>query len=384
MTRRARLRVAPGGAGVVAAGLVLGALGWATDYGELWWLVAAAALSLALAALWPRVTSPIEIHRVDPPKLIGRGETVTVTLGVSSQRRSPPTRVIDQLAGSPVPIDLPPVRPGEPLVARYRVVAARRGVFEFGPILEERTDPLSLMHRTASHPVVDQVLVHPIIHPLTLSESGARLEHSRARQARLSDDPLSDFRSLREYVPGDDERLIHWPSTAKAGAILVRDHFELRRTTRTVVLETLDRSAADEVFEDAVEIAASLACESLARGIVTIARTRDRRAPGRTAPMRDRIEALELFSRVRRTLPDETLSPAQLRLTRDTSDQIFLVAGSGSPLIAQLMAARSLRNRVVVIRLRDGRTPDVPLPGRCYDVRGAEQFARAWNRGALS
>jgi uncharacterized protein (DUF58 family) len=195
---------------------------------------------------------------------------------------------------------------------------------------------------------------------------------------------MADFRSLREYVVGDDARLVHWASTAKTGALMVRDHFELRRTTRCVVLDTLDRSLTEALFEDAVEIAASIVCESIEQDVSVVVRTRDKNAPGRPGAIAHRHEVLDLFTRVERTTADATLRPAQLRLTSDPGDQIFLVAGASSPLIQQLSANTLLAQRLFVIRLNDGSSRARRISKRCVDVTSAEQFAAQWRTGLVS
>lgn len=371
------------GTAVLVSAVLLGALGLVTGYREFLVLAVVAALVLVAAVLVPRVTSPIDFARVDTPKFVPRGAMVSITLEATADRPAPPTRVIDQLAGSAVPIDLPEIDPTLATVVTYRLQALRRGAHHVGPLLEERTDPFGLAVRTVEHDVTDEILVHPTIHRLQLPESGNRMRQTRATVMRFSEDPLADFRSLREYVVGDDSRLVHWASSAKTGTLMVRDHFELRRTTRCVILDTIDRTVTDLLFEDAVEIAASLTCESLERGIPVVAKTRDPHAPGHNRPIRERQEALELFTRVQRTSLDETLAMGQLKLTTDPGDQIFLVVGAASPLIAQMAGTQAFLSRLHVIRLHDGSAPLPRLTARHTDVTSAEQFARVWNGGLV-
>lgn len=376
-------RLSRNGTAVLVSAVLLAALGLVTGYREFLVLALVAAMVLVASVLVPRVTSPIEFARIETPRFVPRGAMVTVTLQATADRPAPPTRVIDQLAGSAVPIDLPEIDPTLATVVTYRLQALRRGAHLVGPLLEERTDPFGLVVRTVEHDVTDEILVHPTIHRLFLPESGNRMRQTRATVMRFSEDPLADFRSLREYVVGDDSRLVHWASTAKTGTLMVRDHFELRRTTRCVILDTLDRTATDLLFEDAVEIAASLTCESLERNIPVVARTRDPGAPGRVRPLGERQEALELFTRVQRTGADETLTIGQLRLTSDPGDQIFVVAGAASPLITQMTATAAFAQRLHIIRLHDGSAELPRLTARHTDVVSAEHFARHWNGGKV-
>lgn len=381
MRRRARLRLTRAGTGVLAGSVALAVIAAVTGYREFALLAAAGVTVLLIAVVLPRVTSAIRFERHDTPRFVARGSVVGITLQATVDHVAPPTRVIDQLAGFAVPIDLPQLSPEHPTIVRYRIQALRRGVHHLGPLLEERSDPFALATRTVQHEVIDEILVHPFVHQLRLPEDGSRMRQTRAIIPRFSEDPLADFRSLREYVVGDDSRLVHWASTAKTGNLMVRDHFELRRTTRCVILETLDRSATELLFEDAVEIAASVVCESIDQELQVVARTRDRETPGRVGFIDHRQEALEMFTRVRRTTPDQTLPAAQLRLTGDPGDQIFLISGAGSPLITQLVSNPLIAQRLIVIRLHDGSAPIRRMPVRHVDVTSAEQFATRWNKG---
>ena len=380
---RSASRLNRNGTAVLVSAVALAALGLVTGYREFLVLAFVAAMVLVSCVLVPRVTSPIEFRRVDTPKFVPRGAMVNITLEANADRPAPPTRVIDQLAGHAVPIDLPEIDPTLSTIVTYRLQALRRGAHRVGPLLEERTDPFGLAVRTVEHDVTDEILVHPTIHSLRLPESGNRMRQTRATVMRFSEDPLADFRSLREYVVGDDSRLVHWASTAKTGTLMVRDHFELRRTTRCVILDTVDRSVTDLLFEDAVEIAASLVCESLERNIPVVAKTRDPHAPGRSRALRDRQEALELFTRVQRTPLDGTLAVGQLKLTTDPGDQIFLVAGAASPLIGQMAATAAFTQRLHVIRMHDRSAPLPRLTVRHTDTTSAEQFSRRWNGGQV-
>ncbi len=380
---RSASRLNRNGTAVLVSAVALAAVGLVTGYREFLVLALVASLVLIAAVAVPRVTSPIEFRRVETPRFVPRGALVSITLEATADRPAPPTRIIDQLAGHAVPIDLPEIDPTLSTIVTYRLQALRRGAHLVGPLLEERTDPFGLAVRTVEHDVTDEILVHPTIHSLRLPESGNRMRQTRATVMRFSEDPLADFRSLREYVVGDDSRLVHWASTAKTGTLMVRDHFELRRTTRCVILDTVDRSVTDLLFEDAVEIAASLVCESLEKNIPVVAKTRDPLAPGRPRPLRERQEALELFTRVQRTSLDDTLSVGQLKLTTDPGDQIFLVAGAASPLITQMAATTSFTQRLHVIRLHDRSAPLPRLTVHHTDTTSAEQFARHWNSGRV-
>lgn len=365
-----------GAAALIAGGII-------TGYREFAVIGLAAVVIVLLAVVIPSVATNISLTRLETPRMVARGSTFDVTIEAFSSRTALPTVVIDQFAGRITVVKLPPLEPGRTSMVTYPIHANRRGVHRLGPLREERSDPFSLAIRTLRHDESVEVHVHPVVHPLRLPQSGGHLRQAGVVVNRFSRDPVADFRALRDYVVGDDSRLVHWASTAKTGSLVVRDLIEPQRATRFVVLETADRWLTEAAFEEAVEIAASIVCESIELGINVVAKTLDRDMPGPRRLIYSRQEALQLFTRVARTAPDRTLRTTQLGLTAEPGDQIFLVAGASSPAVAQLSSNPMFAPCLTIVRLHD-RTIGVPPTKRAIDVINAEQFALQWRRRSAS
>jgi uncharacterized protein (DUF58 family) len=369
---------------------VLALLGSAAIAGGLWGgyaeLLAAgvlAAVVLAAAIVIPQVGTPVDLDRVEVPRIVSRGTSMAITLRAVARRRVPGVRIVDQFASLRVPVELPPLERRRPLEVTYGVRATTRGVRQLGPILEERTDPFGLAVRSIVHPVHDEVIVTPVVHRVRIRGAGERERRHANMVPRISDDPLADFRALREYQPGDDPRAVHWPSSARLGTLVVKDYLQLRRTRRAVVLETAESSISALMFEEAVDIAATLAIDALEQSIVLTVRTRDAAQPGWGQPVQYRNEVLDLLARVERVPPPAALDPkVLLRPLGDGPDQLFLVMGASSPLLGPLAANPLTRQALIVVRVgqhqRHQALPRLPVP--TVDVRSAREFALAMSR----
>ncbi|HIZ34387.1 MAG TPA: DUF58 domain-containing protein, partial [Candidatus Ruania gallistercoris] len=69
---------------------------------------------------------------------------------------------------------------------------------------------------------------------------------------------------LREYVPGDDRRYVHWRSSARVGELMVRQFEETRRTHLVTALSVNERDYGDEdEFELAISAVGSLGLHTL-------------------------------------------------------------------------------------------------------------------------
>lgn len=91
-------------------------------------------------------------------------------------------------------------------------------------------------------------------------------------------------RSVRPYVPGDPAHLVHWPTTARAGSLVVREFEPPTDEALAIVVDLgarlVDGSEADsESREAAARRAAGLAETALARGVRVVLCTAQEAGP---------------------------------------------------------------------------------------------------------
>ena len=225
--------------GRVALGLaVLAALlGAATGWRE-WTGIAAALVVLLLAAVLSALgrsscTVTLELDR--RRFVVGDAGTSVVRVSNAASRRMLPLRMELEVAGLPVTVRVPSLAAGGTHRMEIPLPTAHRAVITIGPLRAVRGDVFGLIRRVVHWPIAEQVYVHP----RTVRPSGALpgfvrdLEGEESTRRAASD--LS-FHSLREYVPGDDRRFIHWKSTARNGTLQVREFRETHRSLVAVVV----------------------------------------------------------------------------------------------------------------------------------------------------
>jgi uncharacterized protein (DUF58 family) len=140
----------------------------------------------------------------------------------------------------------------------------RRGRHQLPPGRVTTRFPFGLFLK-ATHPIaLDEFLVFPAVRPLTpedvrdLAGSGGEREPRPGRG--------TDLYNLREYRWGDDPRLIHWKSTAKSGAVMVRE-LEAEAALRVrLVLEDPPVAVDADRLEADISWAASLAAHLIGQG----------------------------------------------------------------------------------------------------------------------
>ncbi len=82
------------------------------------------------------------------------------------------------------------------------------------------------------------------------------LHHSSTRPIAAMQ--TSSVRSIREFVSGDSTRMIHWPSSAKAGKLMVREFESEGLPGFDVMLDLTEEWESPEQFEMAVSLVGSL------------------------------------------------------------------------------------------------------------------------------
>ena len=158
---------------------------------------------------------------------------------------------------------VPPLGPGQVHEEPFSIPARRRGVIWLGPVRSAMTDPLAVVSRKKTLSDVSELFVHPRVLSLEAGAIGFLRDIEGIATQNLSSSDVS-FHALREYVPGDDRRSVHWRTTARTGKLMVRQFEETMRAHLLILLSTLaDDYASAEDFELAVSVAGSLGVSAL-------------------------------------------------------------------------------------------------------------------------
>ncbi|MDT3443683.1 DUF58 domain-containing protein [Pseudofrankia sp. BMG5.37] len=340
-------RVTPPGLGLLGAAVVLVAGAAVLHYAELVALAAAAICALLVATLSvarrPRLRATLRVN----PNGVARGEPAALVIEIHnpSRRPSPPVRLHIPWSHGPRAVAASSGRrgalgragtadhnagartgagmdSGDGLAGRLegrvgggtaahptgkivvdvrRVPGAgtrsldialdtrRRGVISFGPVLVRRADPFGLVSSTVRLSATDVLRVRPRARPLGAPPAAP----ARDPDGRTADGAAGGviFHGIREYVSGEDLRFVHWPSSARTGVLMVREHVEPSEPASTVVLDTRPEAyppgeVGADTFEEAVDVAASvvLGCARESLGVVLLTTDGVRRAGRGRAP----------------------------------------------------------------------------------------------------
>jgi uncharacterized protein (DUF58 family) len=387
---------------LVAAGVV--------GYVELSVAGVACLVALVLALAWVHGPLALDVDRAVDPLRVAVGDEARAQLVVTntSGRASLPLAARDTIdrgwRGLTVTgVALPRLRGGASVAVGYPLPTDRRAVLRVGPLAVVRQDPFGLVR-------IEQVrgdALSAFVHPATVD-----LEPLPATFERSLDGPTTDtapqgsqaFHQLREYVPGDDRRMIHWRSSARTGTLMVRQHVDTSLPDLTVVLDTRAErwghpddggGGGDEPFEVAVSVAASLVVACAGRGFPVRLRTTDGQrwdAPfGQPAVtfFLDRLAGVAPADGAAAGAPDQLDALAGVARSLGGSAPGYaavVVTGRSSPDDARSLAP--LVGRFSTVTLVDTRPGGVPVavPGvRRIDARTPAEFADRWNgrnRGA--
>jgi uncharacterized protein (DUF58 family) len=167
--------------------------------------------------VWPvAALSRIHVEVISPPDAVV-GETLHLHVTVTGKASRLEVRVLDPggawwCTASPATGTLPHV-------------AARRGVFSVVRIQIRTSAPLGVFVRTrtirAHLPVPATVAPRPVMAPALLRPVP---DEMLATAAPIFTAGGGDtVRAVRPYVPGDPARLVHWPTSARRGELVVRE-----------------------------------------------------------------------------------------------------------------------------------------------------------------
>lgn len=157
-------------------------------------------------------------------------------------------------------LSLPPLLPGQRVELDAVARPNARGLAQFDGLYRVIHGPLGLVENRvrvdapiaalAVLPARLNVAVPPCVSERLLQPGGISLAQ------HVGD--AEEFRSLRDYRPGDPLRAIHWRSFARTGKPLVREYQEEFFSRHALVLDTAGGQAFGATFETAVSLAAGL------------------------------------------------------------------------------------------------------------------------------
>ena len=192
------------------------------------WLFVLAALILgAVAAGWLlpiRATSGVTISRRVPGR-VHQGEETLVDLEiVNAGGRGRRGLIVQDPHLDAVNLWVGPIRAGERTDITTLRVAERRGRHGPDRVRLKSSAPFGVAERRRWVPVEGSTLVLPKVESLgalPFIEPAATTDHAIHSAPRRGQGP--EYLGIREYRPGDSMRHVHWPSTARTGAVMVRE-----------------------------------------------------------------------------------------------------------------------------------------------------------------
>jgi uncharacterized protein (DUF58 family) len=265
-TTRASCLIAAG-CTAIACGLLLGIVD----------LARAGVLALAVPLLSALVVlrSQVQIanrRSAEPPHAVA-GDTVVVNLTISNRSLLPMGALMleDQLPGQlsgNARFAMDGLRSRETRTVSYRMPRLPRGHYRTGPLHIRLTDPFHLVDLRRSFTATTEIVITPQVEPLTGLEPPHSIDVGDDAGSHSIGAHGADDASTREYRTGDDLRKIHWRSSARTGALMVRQEerpwqgevtmlLDLRTAAHVDVLST-DRGS-DERLRSSLEWAISAA-----------------------------------------------------------------------------------------------------------------------------
>ncbi len=236
------------------------------------WLFVLSSLLLGATvggALFPiSMVRGLHVERRAPPEAFV-GDQVPVDLVVENRGRG--TRlsvVIRDPHVAPTAAFVPSIRAGEQVTIRTVRLATRRGIVEAAPVEIASTAPFGVAEakRSIGSPV--KTVIFPRVVPL---DGLPFMEGVADRSSLLGPGTQRgdghEFLGVRDYRHGDSLRNVHWPSTARRGALVVKEMELERPGSLIIIVDTwADGGSGETALDLCCTVAASVAMEALGTG----------------------------------------------------------------------------------------------------------------------
>ncbi len=241
-------------------------------------VVAPAAVALVAGYLQIRKTPTVSLDRT-PPENAHVGETRTVELEFSQGEEESRTRPFLGDVIEVVGAGLQPLLSADATVAdredgesevtfetavgaeplRYEIEYDERGQHKLGPATVTVTDAFGLHEREMDLRGTETAIAYPRVRRLG---SVGRRSLGRLQEYSRSDQ-RGEFEELREYVPGDPLRDIHWKTTAKRDELVVTEFAAETDAESVTVAAGANAQGADTMAEATASVVLSLVADGV-------------------------------------------------------------------------------------------------------------------------
>ncbi len=149
-------------------------------------------------------------------------------------------------------------------------LCVRRGLYMLGPTILSCQDPFGVYRVEKHYPAFSTMAVVPPVLPLPMIDIAPGGKAGDGRSRADAPERTVDASGVRDYVPGDSLRWIHWRTSARTGSLHVRlfDGTPVGDWWIFVDLDAASQAGLGEnsTEEHAVVLAASLANRGIAEG----------------------------------------------------------------------------------------------------------------------
>lgn len=160
--------------------------------------------------------------------------------------------------GSIAPVSIDYIAEKSNAEEHIELIPLRRGYLYFEKTRLGQVDPLGLFHAQKIINNKDKLLILPKLYKTpALNFKGKRTYQLGGVNNASSTGDSQEFMSLRDYRPGDPIRSIHWKSFAKTNHPVVKEYDDEFFVRYGLILDTYLDKKPEEIFENAVSIAAS-------------------------------------------------------------------------------------------------------------------------------
>ena len=273
--------------------------------------------------------------------------------------------------------ELPTLARAATSLRTYRLPTSQRGTYSVGPVEIPKADPFGLCRRVTALGDPQVISVHPRVLSLRPLPTGTS-QNLEGPSSDTSPQGSVTFHRLREYVIGDDLRTVHWPSTARLGKLVVRHYVDTAQPYTVVLVDLRPEVYSPETFEEAMDVAASVATSmSWGKAPVQIRTTAGERVGG--PGQRDPVPLVDYLTDVVPTTGG-SLSAQLVPLRRDRGSALVVVTGALDVESLPAIASMSRFDHVIVTSLVPRPVPAPAYPGvRVFVATTANELAQAWD-----